>query len=389
VREIASGSQAAALTRKQASEALAAFERLQQYYHSTGRKVSLLGVVNEYAEAASKLDGHSLNDAVDKFLTTVATVKRMDLAKAVDQFIEARQRKTIAKEGKRPALSPEHHYLTSLWLREFGNTFPGYAVCDLTKEHLNSYMAAHAKAAPKTRNERRGVVKMLLKWCVEQDYLAPTHRLFEATELKHEAADPEGIDFYRPDELQAILDRASKLPKVPKKGEEPETDYRLLLPGLVLAGLAGMRVKEIMRLTWEDLFRVPGHIEVKALKAKTRSRRLIPACVALAQWIEPYRGRSGLIWTKSYDMFHLDFAGLRESLKIPNRRNGLRHAFVTYHFALHADEGLTSMQAGNSPQMVHKNYKGLATKDEAEKWFSVCPAGAAENVVPFPQKANR
>ena len=29
------------------------------------------------------------------------------------------------------------------------------------------------------------------------------------------------------------------------------------------------------------------------------------------------------------------FVALRESLKIPARRNGLRHGFVTYHFALH------------------------------------------------------
>ncbi len=33
-------------------------------------------------------------------------------------------------------------------------------------------MQRHTKAAPKTRNERRGVVKMFLQWCVEKDYLA-------------------------------------------------------------------------------------------------------------------------------------------------------------------------------------------------------------------------
>ncbi len=228
---------------------------------------------------------------------------------------------------------------------------------------------------------------MFLKWCVGKDYLAPTHRLFEATEMAHETADTEEIEFYRPNEFQRILDRAAKVPEIQKEGIDQQADYRALFPVLALGGLAGMRIREITRLTWEDVFGVPGHVEVKAFKAKTRSRRLIPICDALAIWLEPYRARTGLVWTKSYDMFHLDFAALRESLKIANRRNGLRHAFVTYHFAVHADEGLTAMQAGNSPQMVHKNYKGLATKEEAEKWFKVFPSKEPRNIVGFPTQA--
>jgi hypothetical protein len=32
--------------------------------------------------------------------------------------------------------------------------------------------------------------------------------------------------------------------------------------------------------------------------------------------------------------------------------------------------------------MIHSNYKGLATKAEAEKWFAVAPAQAG-NVIPL------
>jgi hypothetical protein len=34
--------------------------------------------------------------------------------------------------------------------------------------------------------------------------------------------------------------------------------------------------------------------------------------------------------------------------------------------------------------MVHKNYKGLATKAEAEKWFAVQPSPTAGNVIAMP-----
>jgi len=141
--------------------------------------------------------------------------------------------------------------------------------------------------------------------------------------LKHENSDPETIDYYSTSELRSMLEAA-------------DAD---LQPVIALAGLGGLRETEITRLDWADVFRVPGHIEVGALKAKTRSRRLVEVCASLGQWLEPYRGRPGAIWTKGYKKFHEDFARLRDDLKIPHRRNGLRHSFVTFHYALHADEG--------------------------------------------------
>jgi len=34
--------------------------------------------------------------------------------------------------------------------------------------------------------------------------------------------------------------------------------------------------------------------------------------------------------------------------------------------------------------MVHKNYKGLATKTEAEKWFNIQPPPVGEKVIAMP-----
>ena len=215
-------------------------------------------------------------------------------------------------------------------------------------------------------------LKPSARWSLEQDYLPPATRLLGATGLKHENADPDEIDFYRPNELRALLESADKD----------------LLPFVALAGLAGLREREIVRLTWEDVFRVPGHIEVGALKAKTRSRRLVEMVPALAAWLELYRGRTGPVWTNGYNAFHVEFARLRDTLKIPRRRNGLRHAFVAAHFAVRADEGLTAKEAGNSPAVVHRNYKALLTRNQGEAWFAVCPAPAAANVIPLKQDAS-
>jgi hypothetical protein len=109
----------------------------------------------------------------------------------------------------------------------------------------------------------------------------------------------------------------------------------------------------------------------------------------LEKWLTPYRGWEGKVVTQweTVNGYVQAFIALRQELEIPSRRNGLRHGFVTYHFALHQNENLTAAQAGNSPAMIHAHYKGLATEAEAKKWFNVRPPKAAVKLVAFPKKA--
>ncbi len=363
VRDTANGSQAAALSASQSRDALAALQRLESFRQSTGRAVSLLAAVSGFVEASAKLHGRSLDEAVTGFLRTVVSVKRKDVAETVEEFIASRQHKTESKDGKRAQLSQTYAVHINSWLREFASTFPGTAVCDLSKEHLTAYAKTFKSFTPKTRNHRRATVKMFLKWCARQDYLSVNHRLLETDCLAVEIADAADTDFFRPAELQKLLDHA-------------DADLRLVI---AIAGLAGLRGEEIMRLDWADVWRVAGHIEVSARNAKTRQRRLVEICPALATWLEPFRANTkGKVYSRGVHAYQHAFLKLRKSLKIPDRLNGLRHAFCTYHFAAHANENQTAQQAGNSPAMIHAHYKGLATKADAEKWFNVNPPAASK-----------
>lgn len=117
---------------------------------------------------------------------------------------------------------------------------------------------------------------------------------------------------------------------------------------------------------------MPGHIEVAAGKAKTRHRRLVEICPALAAWLGQFRAfAEGKICTLHETTFQQHFVKLCEEASVPRKPNGLRHVICTYHFAAHGNENLTAMQAGNSPAMIHSHYKGLAAKAEEEKWFAV------------------
>ena len=360
--ELHSGSVASALTAGQSSDALAAYERLTILQHTIGRRISLLAAVSEFADASAKLKGRNLGEVIDAYQQSIGVVKEMDVSKAVEEFIGQRQLLTESKDGKRAQLSKNYAYMVSLWLREFAGSFPSTSVSGITKEHINVFMATHKDLAAKSRNHYRGAIKMFLKWCVKRDYLQQNHRLLEAESLTVEKADIEDIEFYRPNELQKMLNRCRTNP-----------DYKSLLPVLALGGLAGLRQEEIFRLEWADVWQVADHIEITAQKAKTRSRRLVSICPALTSWLKKYKKSKGLIYDKCRDTLHQTITDLRNELNIPVRRNGFRHAFCTYHFALHANENLTAQQAGNSPAMIHQHYKGLATKAEAEKWFAVMP----------------
>ncbi len=330
VRELANGSQAAALSASQSRDAIAAFERLDAYFKSKGKRISLNVAVGDYLDSIARLNV-PLPAAVDGYLNTVATVKRMDLAAAIKEFVDGREVETKSVNGKRPELSKNYFQITKLWLGWFEKTFPATAVCDLTKEHLDAFMAGRNHLAAKSKNHLRATVKMFLNWCVKRDYLLVNHRLLDASGMKRQKADSGETDFYRSAELQRLLDAADET----------------MRPIIALQGLAGIRLQEAQRLTWQDVFGTAGHIAISATKSKTRSRRLVEICPALAAWLEPYRKHQGQLWTQSRDTYHAAFVELRESVKVPSRKNGLRHAFCTYHFAMHGNENLTAAQAGD------------------------------------------
>ena len=90
LRDLADGSQAAALTGPQSRDAIAALQCLETFRQGTGRRVSLLEAASEYVEALSKAPRHTLGQVVDGFKQTVATVQRRNIKEAVEELLQAR-----------------------------------------------------------------------------------------------------------------------------------------------------------------------------------------------------------------------------------------------------------------------------------------------------------
>ena len=365
------GSRVTALTPGQANDALAALERLDALRIATGKRLSLLAAVSDLAEALTKIGPHSLGEAVKGFLANVASVERKDVAQAVEEFIGLDAPRIKATNGERAQLSSEYSRIRAILLRRFAGTFKDTAVSDLTKEHLDTFVRSLGEFSAKYRNHHRTAIRQFLQWCVRKDYLAVANRLNEADQMRPEHANTATVAFYTPNEFRALLEAA-------------EGPMRALV---AIGGLAGLRTAELLRLDWADVWRVPGHIEVTAGKSKTRQRRLVEVCPALAAWIEPFRSfAAGKLWPTYDNAFQIQFPELCAKAGMARKKNGLRHSFCSFYYVLHG-ETMAAQQAGNSPAMIHANYKGLATKAEGEAWFAVAPA-AESNVIPFKAAVN-
>ncbi|MBE0539784.1 MAG: hypothetical protein IH623_00145 [Verrucomicrobia bacterium] len=372
LREIAKGNKSAALSSTEATDALTIRQVLQDFYRDTGRKASALECVTGYLATLRALpENVEPAEACRVYARTLATIKAKSLADAVTEFNAPRLKKTVAKEGKRPQMCPKYQANVETWLNDFAAKLSGHNLGDLTREHLAKFMANFDDLGPKSRNDRRGAVLMFFRWCQRQDYLPADGRLLQCDALKKETLDDAPIRFYSPKELRTLL----------------ENSTGALRAVIALQALAGLRLEECLRLDWRDVFTIPGNVEVSSAKSKTRSRRLVEIVPALDGWLNEFRDNEGKVsqWQTTNGAVQA-FMQLRSDLGIPSKKNGLRHGFLSAHFALHQNEGATAAQGGTSPTMLFKHYRGLMTKPEAERWFNVRPATPA-NVLPMPNFA--
>jgi hypothetical protein len=125
-----------------------------------------------------------------------------------------------------------------------------------------------------------------------------------------------------------------------------------------------------------------GLIEVKALKAKTATRRLVTMEPNLREWLGPYRKHRGQLYP----------IGLRKKLEADRDRtelrqewpsNALRHSFGSYHLAQFKDAAALALQMGNSPTMIFKHYRELVKPKDAEKYWRIQPGAKDDKVVSF------
>jgi integrase len=221
------------------------------------------------------------------------------------------------------------------------------------------------KVGPRSRNNVRQAIVTLFNFARRRGYL-PKSEMTEAADVET-IRDRDGeIAILTPAQLTKLL-RKSK----------PE--YQLYF---VLAAFTGIRSAELLRLEWSEINFEKGHIEIKARKAKTATRRLVPIQPNLAKWLEPYRASQGKIFKsrRSVDSA-IKFA---RRLGIPWKANCLRHSYVTYRLSMLPDAGRIALETGNSPAKIFTTYRELDRQNQAQEWFAIEPSRRSSRIIiPF------
>jgi integrase len=321
-------------------------------------KMPLDAAAIEYAEARKILGEHSVVEAARFFVRHCSQgLTGKPVADAVAEF-----------EAEKKAEGRSELYLADLSYRldEFAKAF-NVEVRQLTPEDVRDFFNG-LKFSARSFNNHRRVFGTFFNFCQSRGWLAKDAELLAAVGKRKEGHSE--IEIFTPSELRALLANASPT----------------MATCLAVQAFAGIRSEELLRLTWQDVTRRPGFIEISAGKAKTAQRRLVPVCDALARWmaIAPPHGAEARIWPHSKPFFFEAQKDTATDAGLAWKANGLRHSFISYRVAAEKDVAAVSLEAGNSPTMIFRHYRELATEAEAREWFSVLPAaGDALNIIPL------
>jgi integrase len=283
---------------------------------------------------------------------------------AIEEYVAIRKRKKIVEQRvgdvvdellkvkENAGLSDRYIKTLRTYLLRFANSFQtniGSIGTGAIVRWLDS-----VKVGPRSRNNIRQAIVTLFNFARCRGYL-PKGETTEAADVET-ARDHDGeIAILTPDQLKKLLGKSKPL-------------YQLYF---ALAAFTGIRSAELLRLEWSEINFEEGHIEVKARKAKTATRRVVPIQPNLAKWLEPYRGSKGKLF-KSRRVVDsaIKFA---KRLRIPWKANCLKHSYATYRLSIVPDAGRIALEMGNSPAKLFTSYRELDRHNHAPEWFAIEP----------------
>jgi integrase len=311
-------------------------------------------VAIEYKDARTLLNGVPLIEAARFYEKhNLRGIKRKNVATAVDEMIAAKTTKGVSDV-----------YLADLRYRlgAFREAFH----CDVNAIAPDDVAAFfdNLRLSPRSHNNFVRTLRTFFRFAQKHGWLSKEVDLLERVEKRTEKRTP--VEIFTPPQLAAILGEAS-----------PE-----VAPCIALAAFAGLRSAEILRLDWSDIERRPRFVEVGADKAKTATRRIVPIAENLAKWLAIAPRNGERIWPHSKDRFFKAMIRAARKAEMAWKHNALRHSFISYRLAETQNINSVSLEAGNSPQMIFRHYRELATPQQAKTWFAIAP-GAASNVVPI------
>jgi len=316
--------------------------------------------MSDFITAKRKLAeyGKTIADATSFLVDQLERVRRCKttVAQLGAEVIEAKR-----KDGRSEIYLRDLRNILAIFCRDFGDR----PIAAITVEELDNWFRA-LPGSPKTRTNFRANISVLFSY-------AARRRMIDSNPVLH-TAKPKLPDkppeIFTVDELRALLDTAVNR-------VAPE-----VVPMLAIGAFAGLRDAEIKRLDWSEVDLARGHIEVKAAKAKSARRRIVPMQPNLTAWLRPYSAMKGRLVPEGY---RSSLDRVRKAAGLARwPQNGLRHSFASYRLgAIHDAPRVASELGHTSPQMLYSTYRELVLPEEAERYWEIAPMTPSLNVIPL------
>ena len=353
----------------------AAYVSATQQLREWAKEASLNLAVADYVAAARRLpDGVTLQQAVAEFLRRHPSgLPKKTVREVLDELLAA---KTGAGRSRAYLLD------LSKRLARFADAF-GVPIATVTGAEINDWIAG-LKLSGRSQINFRRVIATLFKFAKARKYLPKDWDEMGAVERP--ADDSGEIEVFSVAELRKLF--AACFQTVTECGAQRTREG--MVPYLAIAAFAGLRPQEIKRLDWAEVHLTGAErfIEIKAAKAKTKSRRTVPVTDNLAAWLAPYAQAEGAIVEFARADKQL-FERLAPLAGVEWKRNALRHSYISYRVAVTKNVHQVSLEAGNSAQMIFKHYRQLVTETAAAEWFAVLPPQReGAEIIPLPAAEN-
>jgi integrase len=351
-------------SREEAERAMAESKKAKKRMGSMGVVLSPVEMA-EFVSLREELRGQgaTMREAVSFFLKHGVSLKRpLPLMKAVELFLDAKER---AGKSLR-TLQSYRQTLKSLALMH-GET----RVHELTSEDLRAWLNAQGWGA-RTVNGAMGFVRTFLAWCMRAEQGHATRNVALLMERRAEET-AEEIGTLTLAECVTLLTRARR-----DAMEKGGVSWKLLA-FVVIGMFGGLRRAELQRLRSEDVDLEERTVIVRAANAKTRQRRVVELTENAVAWL---RREGETLRRGDFEKGRVCPSNLKELWPEFWRacgfeawpKNGLRHTFASMHLAMWGDEARLQTQMGHeSSKMLHRHYKALKTRKEAEAFWALVP----------------
>jgi integrase len=341
---------------KKAAKEFCAQQRIRLENYGTASNNLPAGKIEEAVAAFYRLNGTGIGllEAVEQVLKwRLSRENSITFKSMFESFIDA-------KKGKRSA-----PYLTALRC-----TLPRFAAlhdrlaCEITAPEIEEQLkGASASVHNAFLRYLRAVFNFGIRrgWCVEN----PVKRI-EMHSLKMRK------EILTNAQITALLKAVC------------ETEFELL-PYHVVCIFAGIRPKEVERLTWNNVNMDESFIEVPDEKSKTAIRRIVDMEPLLIKWLDFYMKSGGNVQDGVTPT-----SNLRKRLRAVRKTAGLdrwpqdapRRTFASCWLAVHSDVNrLNNLMGHTSPEMLWRHYHRAVTQKHAKTFWKIEPPSARAKIV--------